>query len=486
MPKKMSLASTLLAASLALAGCSPKEDGRTVDPKEDGDDDGTDEDPNQGVLLPPPYTAITFSAEDVEAGTPAQGAGFQGKLLRGGDGALYYAYMKYEGLAAVDDLACDQAVFAGGPRPNLVYRLRMGVRAPGGAWQTETVPLQNVGVANNVSAIGARFGLDGVIDASGQPVLAFAAGAGGVGVCASSDLIVATRSAAGTWSFNPAVTASAACCGDCEDPACTSGDTVGQWAAIANRPAGIAVAYSDFHFYWDQDGQTHQGFELWEGGAVSGIQSWSGKGAFASLRYFDDGTPIAAYARYNGGGLFVSRRAAGTWTERDLRPGAEVGERLSLAVAPDGNTLGLAAYVRTTDTGAPADDLVYCRSPDRGLTWAVLDQPGAPPCETVDSLGIVGEHPSLAFDSQGRPAISYYYCGTSSACAGSGDGLRYAWKDTAASAWRRFTVHASASSKAGLYTSLVIDPETDEPHIAFFDLTRGAAMVAHGTLAGGE
>src|SRR5208283_3824207 len=68
--------------------------------------------------------------------------------------------------------------------------------------------------------------------------------------------------------------------------ACEQGDDVGAWATIAmNNEGNLGVAYVDYHFFWDRDGQTFQGYEMWEsnGNVVTGIRPWSGKGYLSSL-----------------------------------------------------------------------------------------------------------------------------------------------------------------------------------------------------------
>jgi hypothetical protein len=372
--------------------------------------------------------------------------------------------------------------------------LRVAVLPPGGAWSINEAPLANVPAGENNPVIGARFGLDGLIDSQGQLVLAFAGGGPGLFTCASSDLVIATRAANGSWSFQVPVSGSGACCSaaECNNAStCTRGTDVGHWAAVAERSNGsLAASFSDFHNFVDDVGQTFQGLELWEeGGAVTGIRPYSGFGNFAALRFLPDDTLVSAYTGYEAGGLFFARRTGtgGLVTDwepqphRDLKPSATIGERISMAVTPAGK-VGIAAYVRLGSAGEVAEDLVYCESADGGVTWNL------PACEPVDTMGSVGQNPSLAFDSQGRPMISYYYCGAASDCAVNGDGLRLAWKDTSTNpgTWKRFNVHFDASTRSGMYGQLVVDPATDEPTMVFHDATRGAAMMARGTLLGGD
>jgi len=481
-----------LIGGLALgASCSGDTQPKDVTPTDTAPADATPIPTGPDALDPPgPATKLEFAVSDVEVATADKAAGLQGKLVADpATTTLYYAYLKYDGPLAIPGKSCDIAVFGGGPAPSSSYSLRVAHSVAGGAWAVERVPLEAVPAANNVAAIGARFGLDATLDAQGNLVIVFAGGGPGLATCASSDLVLARRTAVagqsdGAWSFTVPVTSSAACCDavDCGgDPFCRNGTDVGAWAAVDRRSDGtLGIAYTDYHNFWDNDGQSKQGLELVEGTSVTGIDPWSGSGAFATLRYVG-ATPIVAYTRYGGGGLIVRRRTGTSghvtdWQEKDLYPGAAVGERPSLAVAKDGS-LGLAAYVMRGTHGEALDDLLYCTSADGGVTWKV-------PCEKVDSLGTVGQNPSLAFDSRSWPVIAYYYCGTAGDCTAASDGLRLAWRDGDKKAWKRFNVHFDNSTKSGLYAGLVLDA-SDTPTLTFHDVTRGAAMVARGTLSGG-
>ncbi|MEK7703595.1 MAG: hypothetical protein AAB426_01440 [Myxococcota bacterium] len=483
---RINLPMVLVLALATLGGC-PSNNGGTdvVDP---GDDNPTD---------PPPVpseTSLTWSISTVCTGTEtttceaygsARAAGIQGKLARAPDGTLYYAYLKYEG----DNGTCDIAVFGGGPVPNSRYDLKVAVRAPGAAfWQVETVPLDEVPAGDNLPYLGARYGLDGLYDETrNELVLVFAAGGPGLASCASSDLVVARRSVAGAWSFAVPASDSGACCAVCDpaaeglacclDPSCNAGTDVGAWAAVALDGAGnLGVSFTDYHNYWDQDGYHFVGYELWEeDGGVRGIRPWSGKGDFGDLVYAG-GMPIVAFTSYAGGGLYVARQtgaatADDAWEEQNLGLGWQVGERINLAVAPDG-TVGLTAFV-AADAGGPLADLVYTQSADQGATWE--------PFEVVDhQLLDAGRMPSLAFDRASRPGVSYQLVVTGGTSGDTRD-LRFAWREEAGP-WHVFDVDQDATRVTGAYSQLIFDPDTDAPVIVYQDVTRGAAMTAEGRL----
>ncbi len=469
------LLSGIIACSV-IAACKPKSNSGPQN-QVPADSDGSDSDVGSQF----DYSTLTWTYTDVEVDDPTLKAGYQGRLLRGADGTLYYAYLKYVGPYDTDGLGnnCDIAVFGGGQAPTSQYYLKLATRAPGTeAWNVETVPLASVPATNNKAFVGALYGVDAAFDSNGRVVLAVAAGGPGVATCASSDLVLATRQAANNWSFVVAADDSSDCCSDCGGEPCTTGSDVGAWAAVARAPSGaLSVAFVDYHFFWDQDGQTAQGYELWqEGGSVTGIRPWSGFGAFGALTYVDS-TPLVAFTAFNGGGLWVLRRTGQTglssdWQGQDLRSGWQIGERISLAQSADG-VLGLAAHAQADGAGTVVDDLIYCFSQDGGSNWSV-------PCENVDSRTLhLGHNPSLTFDPAGRAVVSYYYCGAGPSCTAQEDGVKLAWREGLGT-WRTTTVQSDASKRTGTYSQLVIDPVTYEPTVVFQDLTRGAAVAAQG------
>ncbi len=428
------------------------------------------------IQIPTPWNTLTWTYELVEGDDPAHAAGFQGKLVRGNDGTMYYGYLKY----AYREATCDIAAFAGGPAPGVNYSLKVGVRAPGAdTWAIETVPLENVGVAYVTS----RFGLDAAIDNQGHPVFATAAGAEGLASCGSGDLVLATRNGSSSYSLTAPATASGNCCNICPvpapanltccvDPACTSGTDVGAWAAIDRSATGtLGVAYMDYHNFWDEDGQNHAGIELWESsGGFSGIRPWSGQGIYSAFRYTGN-SAIVAFSGQKSGGLQVLRKDNNDWVATpisNLFNAWDIGERIQLAVAPDG-TVGLLFHAAKNSSGVRVNELYYCSTADGGATWSQ--------CQLVDTG--VGGNPALAFDSANHPVASYYYCGPNSTCPQSSDRPRLAFRDSLL-AWWQFDLYNEADKSAGLYTTLVLDPTTGEPTLAFQDLTRGAAMVAQG------
>ncbi|MBI3179281.1 MAG: hypothetical protein HYZ27_06440, partial [Deltaproteobacteria bacterium] len=396
-----------------------------------------------------------------------------------------------------------------GPAPSSQYDIHLAIRPQGSlSWNLETLPLDNVPATDNRPFVGGPLGLDAVLSGADGPIVAFAGGGPGLFTCASSDVVVATRQAwpscagagcSGSWAFQVPVTGSAAfgdycnsptcstCTGGCvcnapaccNDPNCASGQDVGMWSAIDRAPGGeLAVAFTDAHNYTDNDGYQKRGLELWESsGSVTGIRPWSGWGRAAALK-FAGTTPVVAFTGYPRTGLQVVRRAAtngdgNDWPSVELPRAGTIGERIAMQVAPSGR-LGLVFHLTHDPTGRVANDLFYCYSDDGGVNWS------PPLCESIDLVGLhVGATPSLAFDSDSRPVVSYYLCGGDNTCRQQEDGLRLAFRDDM-NRWRIYNVHNEAGNRSGLYSQIVIDPITDAPTLVFHQMSTGYARVAQG------
>lgn len=464
--------------ALVASACSPPEQNQS-----NGDNGEPSDKPNDDAPKDPDTPEIDWSVQDIEVASPDAAPGWQGTLVRGDDGTLYHAYMQFQA-----DGECDIAAFGGDAVQFQQYDLSVAVRAPDTSeWTVEDVPLDGIAGPDYLTA---RLGLDAVWQPGTGLRLAFAGGQAGLFTCGSGDLVLATRSPGGTWSLSAPVTESAACCSDalCDgEPACRSGQDVGAWASVARAPDNtLAVAYMDYHNRGTQDGADFPDLELWHASeGVSGIMPYSGKGLYSDLVYVDTDAysgPVVAYADVNGVGVHVARYTQTDapptgWEERELLRGWSVGERLRLAVAPDG-TLGLAFYARTDGTTATGD-LMYCESSDGGVSWSL-------PCARID-LGVLnaGQHPDLVFDAESRPVLSYYVCGTGSNCTANADGVRLAWR-TKAGQWLTSDVHFDGSRFSGTYTQLALDRESNAITVVFQDVTRGAVMAADGVLPPAE
>jgi hypothetical protein len=134
------------------------------------------------------------------------------------------------------------------------------------------------------------------------------------------------------------------------------------------------------------------------------------------------------------------------------------------AVALDSAGRPHVSYYDHTD-----DDLKYAH---KGTSvWTI---------ETVDYAGPVGAYTSLALDSADHPHISYCSC-TDQSCTSCND-LKYAWHD--GTTWH--IDWADTEGNVGGYTSLALDEEggTAQPHIAYYDFTKGDLKYAYKDASG--
>ena len=444
-----------------------------------GDDDDLPLDLGNGAQAPAPYRGITWNIQPIETGTVDNPAGDLGKLAVAADGTMYYAYMRKEPSTSSD--CVNLGVFSDTDAvPGVRYQIHVAVRPAGGTFGStiERIPVENVG-GGAPNFIGGRYGLDAAVNpANNQLLIATPGGGNGTFTCASSDLVIARRTGANAYTLSTPVTDSSSCCAPCPmdqvgQDACLRGSDAGYYPTIGIRNSGgIAVAYQDMHFVTDNDGKSHSDFELVDinGGATAftPIDIWSGNGYWGTLRFKgNDGYASGSNVSSGVPQLYQSIGDAVWEPVPNLTFDDKAQGRVQLEIAPDG-TIGLAYYQVNDSFGATTNDLRYCELFDGEENWT---------CDEPESAVLVaGASPSLTYNADSQPVLSYHYCGSGSCVH---DGLRMAWRDNNGR-WWTFNVHNVDNNRSGFWSSVQIDPATQQPIIVFQDLTRGAAMVAYG------
>lgn len=273
-----------------------------------------------------------------------------------------------------------------------------------GAWSSELVIVPGEAIPGGDDLKGIGFD---VVD--GVPHVAFLGGDddGRPTVEEPTDLVLATRGANGSWTTRTLVDVSTEATGDCSEY-CNEGFVVGSQAALRATPdgSGFAVVYRDTHLGFARDDLGLADVEVYaEGGSLprnAVVDPERGGGEHSNLAFTPGGDLVVAYnvASESAGndvtGVWAAVYTGGEWRLRqvwDRQTSARVG------VAASDEQMFVAFY----DTGD--SDLVVARSTDGGDTWTT---------ERVDSAGKTGLFPSLALDPQGRPVVSYTYCGPSS------------------------------------------------------------------------
>ena len=232
----------------------------------------------------------------------------------------------------------------------------------------------------------------------------------------------------------------------CIQQVCNMGDATGFWPAVAFDAKGQpAVAFRDIHFGFANDDFASSDVEYSPGPGYSilTVDVSRGGGTYGRLAFTPAGDP--AIAHYNGerdlatDGIWVNHAAAGVWTATRASA-AKIGEMLGFAISAAG-TWGIAYF---DDAGIR---LSYIESTN-GADWSA-------PVD-VDTDGITGQFPSLAFDADGQPAIAYYRCNdydpVKRSCDRDKDALLLARRS--AGAWQIDKVSAQPGVFDGYYPSL--------------------------------
>jgi len=192
-----------------------------------------------------------------------------------------------------------------------------------------------------------------------------------------------------------------------------------------------------------------------------------GSPAYPAISYYDATNGDLKYARWDATKeKWVGAAASSSAPDRVDGVGADVGQYTSLAFDSSGKP-AISYYDATNG------NLKYARL--SGSKWVGMSDPNKP--DTVDSSGDVGRYTSLAFDSSGKPAISYYDA--------TKDDLKYARWDATKGKWVGMTDPnkpdtVDSAGDVGSYTSLAFD-SLDNPAISYHDATNGDLKYAYWT-----
>jgi hypothetical protein len=261
------------------------------------------------------------------------------------------------------------------------------------------------------------------------PTLAYLGGTGGLQICGGTDVMVGRRTGAGAWNIAAAVLTSneATAGGDCPkmQSICDFGDVVGLWPTMAIAPDGtIGIAYRDVHNGYTKEASDSSDLEwTW---AASGGANWGhqwidlarGSGLFTSLAFGPDNLPAVAF--YNGkyGVLNFDRQVDGAFTGT-----IECGSN-------DDCPTGLSCIQST------------------GWCWNAIARPG----QSMEPESI-----SLVVAPDGRYLVAYFDPDNKNLMlAHSADGL----------SWQTGIIDSDGAT--GLYPSLVIDPQSQMPIVAYY------------------
>jgi len=400
-----------LAAGLCVAawlpGCSGSGGAEDGGPDPDADGaDGADE------VTPP--LQIVFGqpvlVDDEEAGVQLDLA-----ATPAGDFAVAY----FRRVAEMSE--CTTPILGGPPVPVHQDMVRYAWR-DGDSWSRE-----DVATIETTSLYGIE-----LIFALGGARVAYLGGVEGLQVCGGSDLIVAARSGAGAWSESAAVSMSneapeGAYCPKGQGM-CDFGDVVGLWPAMAVAPDGaLAIAYRDIHNGYEKESNDSADLEWASTSGGGWTHEWMdlgrGAGLYNALAYDAAGQP--AVVSYNG------KYGVITFARRDpaaALPFAAFVTCTSQADCPEGLTCVLSSgycfqAIHRPEGSLPERSLAFAVAPDGRFLVAFFD-----PDEKnlmlahstdgyawtkgrIDTNGATGLSPSLVIDpATGRPGVAYYRC----------------------------------------------------------------------------
>jgi hypothetical protein len=317
-----------------------------------------------------------------------------------------------------------------------------------------------VGTIATSQPYAAMMGVGLAFDSAGVPMLAYTGGLSAQSRCGASDMLLASVSdgilgtpktiASGSQSSgmppDQAVNCSA-------QDVCNQGDATGYWPAAALDPSSgkLAVAFRDLHYGFAETDFNSSDVEFARGEAYSVFTTDVARGGGSYIRLGFSPAGKAAIVHYNEHlpAIWLDHETDAGWESKQLFVGA-IREQIGFAVSSSG--LHALAYF-----DEPRQLLAYRESSD-GSTWTAA--------QDVDSDGVTGYYPSLAFDDDGNPAIAYYRCGdygVADGCDMNKDGLYLARRR--AGTWDIQKIRGETGIRDGMYTALAF--AGGKPVIAF-------------------
>lgn len=322
-------------------------------------------------------------------------------------------------------------------------------------------------IVTEVELVGKPTGLSLAFGPDGAPLVAFMGGEQGEFRCGATNSMLARRGAGG-WEIElidsdgdvPAMLFDEDVdhCAFYQN-ACNLGDVVGLWPALGIFEGAPILAYRDIHYGFGVDAEEKSDLQLyWRGNRVT-AEAVSGAGNFTRLvvtegerihiAHYNDQHHVSDLTQDYIDGIWVIHFERGDWTRERVVPIRGVDERIGFA--SHGERLGLAWF-----------DVKEGRLSFVERVEGEWSKP-----QIVDSRGRTGLSPSLAYDGQGRPVITYRSCGVGKAgtdCQAEDDRLLLAVRTDGG--WTRSIIRAEAAKQEGLYSSLVVG-SAGAPVVAF-------------------
>lgn len=256
----------------------------------------------------------------------------------------------------------------------------------------------------------------------------------------------------------------------------------GTYNSLAFTPGGQpAICYLDDTF-------GHLKYAVFDGSNWT-RSNVAGRGSYSSLAFTPGGQPAISYFDETNGDLKYAIFNGSTWALDTVDYTGVIDDETSLAFGSSGeaaisyhspaglkcafltdfgwiiyevDTTGFHSSLAFTTDGVPA---ISYQNDTGDLKYAFLFTGPSWTLTTVDSPGVVGEYSSLAFTPSGQPAISYF--------DGTNGDLKYAV--FSGSAWKLTTVDSVGI--VGTHTSLAFTP-SGQPAISYCDGTNDTIKYA--------
>lgn len=413
----------LVLTGMLVAGCSSGNGGGNGDGYDAGEDGDAGGDQAQPKVL---VWSNRVVVDDEQAGT-------QIAIAANPDGQNFgIGYFKH-----TDETGTCQNPILGGPPVDVIQDIVRYAWSDGlENWQHE-----DVDTVATIMLTGVSIAYQG-----STPRIAYLGGTplGGLQICGGTDTIVARRTGPGAWSNDIAVALSneASAGGDCPkmQAICDFGDVVGLWSTLAVAADGrLGVIYRDIHNGYDKESDDSSDLEYAETSGGGWSHEWvdlaRGAGSFPALVFGQDGQPAVVYYNGKSGTINFAKRPWADWTQSS--------DCTTSADCQNGQTCGSGDCLCLSDSQCPAP------------RKCVRDR--CSPVVAKLETGLPSKSLSMAVGQDGRYLVAYFNVDTRNLMiAHSLDG----------ESWTSGIVDSDGNT--GMYPSIVVDPQTGKPGIAYY------------------
>lgn len=431
---------TLFLFTILFFGCGDDDNG-----EKDTDVEGTDK---QSSVTN--NSGTKWTVEEIE-----EDVGLHAKVAVGPSGEVSIAYFANSPFEDGECIELDND-----PKPTRKrYELKLATNV-GDDWETEVI---DTPLSPEVPS-----GLDHLYTPDGEPAVAYTGGEPILDWCGANDAFYSVKSGE-TWTPETA----AADSGESQtgEEASDAGFGVGFNPTLTfDNNGDPAIVHQDKHFvYLQRDDEYRADAELaWRTGGSwlhEAVDFGDGAGDANAIVFDESNRPIVFYAidveshDESRHGVWAARwNEDEEWERIKIHTGA-IGTGISAAIDPVYNE-PVVAFYSAPDYGVKVRRLVVADAFTQADSWT---------SDIVhNDLYDEGDHVSLAFSSDGEPALSFHRCrrysSSDDSCDANDEALVFAIEKQGT--WSFETVHQADNLPCGTYTSLAFDDD-NKAYIAF-------------------